>query len=191
MGGHSRRKCARSVVRLLLRNCLERRNRLVDHNPAQLIFKEDRFLRRKRRRIVKRCNREINRIRVFAVFEKQMSAATCGKRSNPIRIFNLARFAFCHDQILARHRSPLHIRRTRASPAIDAMTIDQCNWQALQHVSCPAANASTSDLHTIHLPEQMNQDTRKSGKVCSRFRTSFFLAGVRQGFSASVMHSLA
>jgi hypothetical protein len=29
------------------------------------------------------------------------------------------------------------------------MTINQCNWAALQHVPCPAANASTSELHIM------------------------------------------
>ena len=90
-------------------------------------------------------------VRIFAVLEKQMRAATCGKRTNPIRIRDFARFTFCHDEIFARHRSPLHVRRARASPAIDAMTIDQRNWPALQHVSCPAANASASDLHILFL----------------------------------------
>jgi hypothetical protein len=52
---------------------------------------------------------------------------------------------------MARHRSPLHIRRTRTSPAIDAVTIDQCRWPTLQHVSCPAANTSTGELHKIRL----------------------------------------
>src|SRR5438093_10425195 len=94
-----------------------------------------------------------------------MSAATRGKRTNPVRARNFTRFALCHDQILARHRSPRHMGRARASPAIDAMTIDQCKWPALQHVSCPTTNASTSDLHTIRLAEQMNQETRKSGTV--------------------------
>src|SRR5207244_11666110 len=136
----------------ILRCFREGRNRLVEHNPWQLIFEEDRFLRRKRCRVVERCNREIDRVRIFAVFEKQMRAATRGERSNPIRIRNLARFTLCHDQVLARHRSPLHIRRTGASPAIDAMTIDQCRWQTLQHVSCPTANASTSELHNLFEP---------------------------------------
>jgi hypothetical protein len=43
------------------------------------------------------------------------------------------------------------MRRTRASPAIDAMTIDQCRRPALQHVSCRAANTSSSALHKIRL----------------------------------------
>ena len=63
-------------------------------------------------------------VRIFAVLEKQMRAATCGKRTNPIRVRNLARFAFSQDQIFARHCSPGQIRRTRAFLAINAMTID-------------------------------------------------------------------
>jgi hypothetical protein len=129
-----------------LRDCLERRKRFVDLHPRQFVFEEDRFLRRKRCRIVERRNREIDRVRIFAVFKKQMSAATRRKRTNPIRVWNLAGFPFCHQDILARHRSPSHMRRTGASPAIDAMTIDQRNWPTLQHISCPAANASTSEL---------------------------------------------
>src|SRR5207247_7418348 len=42
-------------------------------------------------------------------------------------------------------------RRAGASPAIYAMTIDQCKWPTLQHVSSPAANASASELHKIRL----------------------------------------
>jgi hypothetical protein len=82
-----------------------------------------------------------------------MSAATRGKRTNPIRVRNLARLILRHEQILARHRSPGDMGRTRASPAIDAMTINQCHWPTLQHVPCPAANASTSDFHEICLTE--------------------------------------
>ena len=75
-----------------LRECLKGWDRLIDHNPGQFIFKPNRFLRRKRRRIVERCNREIDRVGIFAVFEKQMRAATRGKRANPIRVRNFARF---------------------------------------------------------------------------------------------------
>src|ERR1041385_520881 len=78
-----------------------------------------------------------------------MRAATGGKHSNPIRVRDLARFTFGHDQILARHCSPRHIGPARASPAIDAITITQEKRPTLQHVSCPAANASTSQLHII------------------------------------------
>src|SRR5262249_54006471 len=78
----------------------------------------------------------------------------------------------CHDQILARHRSPLHIRRACTSPAIDTMTINQRRRPALHDVSCPATNASTSDFHTIHLTEQMNQETRNPGNSVTEFRLS-------------------
>ena len=78
-----------------------------------------------------------------------MRAAARCKGTNPIRVRNLARFALRKDHIFARHRSPLHIRRTRTSPAIDAMTIDQRNWPTFHHVSCPAAKASTSEFHKI------------------------------------------
>jgi hypothetical protein len=56
------------------------------------------------------------------------------------------------------------VRRARASAAIDAMTIDQCKWPTLQHISCPTANASTSELHKIHLSELINQETTNRGK---------------------------
>jgi len=99
-----------------------------------------------------------------------MSAATCGKRPNPIRVRNLARFTLCHDQILARHRSPRQMRRTGASPAVDAMTIDQRNRSAFQHVSCPATNASTSDFHMICLVQFNHELTRMNTNSCSRGR---------------------
>lgn len=51
-----------SVASLLLRGFLERRNRLVDHNPRQFIFEEDRFLWRKRCGIVKRRDRDVDRV---------------------------------------------------------------------------------------------------------------------------------
>src|SRR6266699_3131777 len=68
---------------------------------------------------------------------------------------NFARLTFRHDEIFARYGSPRDIGRTGASPAIYAMTIDQSQGATFQHVSCPAANASTSELHIILL-------TRKS-----------------------------
>jgi hypothetical protein len=138
-----------SVVRLLLWNCLERRNRFVDHHPRQFIFHVDRFLRRKPCRIVERRNCEIDRVRIFRILEKQMRAAACSEGANPIRIGNPPRFTLCHDQVLAWHRSPLHIRCAGASTAINAMTIDQRNWSTLQRISCPPANASTCDFHKI------------------------------------------
>ncbi len=143
-----------------LRSFLKRRKRLVEFNPRQFVFEEDRFLRRKRCRIVQRRNREIDRVRIFRIFEKQMSSATCGKRTNPIRVRNFARLAFSDDKVFARHRSPLHVRRTGASPAIDAVTIHQCQRRTLQHVSCPAANASTSDFHKISLAHFNHESTR-------------------------------
>src|SRR5439155_15590262 len=64
-------------------------------------------------------------------------------------------------------------RCTGASPAIDAMTIAQGERRTLQHVSCPAANASTSDLHIISL-------TQKSSATLfcfpKRSNSSFFLS---------------
>jgi len=78
-----------------------------------------------------------------------MRAAACSKTANPIRMRDFARFALCQNEILARYGSPRHIGRTRASAAIDAMTIDQSKRPTLQQVSCPAANASTSELHVF------------------------------------------
>lgn len=88
-----------------------------------------------------------------------MRAATCSKTANPIRMRDFARVAFCDDKIFARHRSPGHIGGARAPPAIDAMTIDQTKRPTLQHVSCPAANASTSQLHKIHLTHFNHEST--------------------------------
>src|SRR5262245_66693610 len=101
-----------------------------------------------------------------------MRAATCSERTNPICIRNLARLTFCHDQLLARHRSPLYIRSTRASSAINAMTINQCSWLTLQHIPCSTTNAPTSDFHTIHLPEQMNYEIRNTGTTVMVFLLS-------------------
>jgi hypothetical protein len=53
------------VGRLFLRNCLERRDRLIDDDRRQFIFEEARFLRRKRCRIVERRSREIDRVGIF------------------------------------------------------------------------------------------------------------------------------
>src|SRR5205823_6320905 len=141
--------------------------RLVDRYPGQFIFEENRFLRRKRCRIIERRDREIDCVGIFAVLKKQMRAATRGERTDPIRVYNLARFALCHDQVFARHSSPLHVRRTGASSAIDAMTIHQCRWPTLQHVSRPAANASTTDLHKIALPELIKSENHESRKGIS------------------------
>jgi hypothetical protein len=31
------------------------------------------------------------------------------------------------------------------------MTVGPCNWPALQHVSCAAANASTGEFHIVDI----------------------------------------
>src|SRR6476619_6491448 len=105
-----------------------------------------------------------------------MRAATGGERANSIRIRNLSRFALCHDQIFAWHRSPLHIRRTGASPAIDAMTIDQRNRPALQNVSRPTASTSTSDLHRICLAQSNHKLTLLHEVMVWQARTPKILA---------------
>jgi len=95
-----------------------------------------------------------------------MRATTRGKTPNPMRMRDFARFTFCDDEIFARHRSPCDIRSTRATPAIDAMTIDQSNRPTLQHISCPAANASTSDLHKFVLAHFNCELTRMNTNCC-------------------------
>src|SRR5437763_10751430 len=72
----------------------------------------------------------------------------------------LARLTLRHAQIFARHRSPGNVRRTGASPAIDEVTIAQSKGPTLQHVSCPAANASTSELHKIRLAHFNHESIR-------------------------------
>src|SRR6266699_2077730 len=67
---------------------------------------------------------------------------------------NFARLTFRHDEIFARYGSPRDIGRAGASPAIYAMTIDQSQGATFQHVSCPAANASASELHIILLTQK-------------------------------------
>jgi hypothetical protein len=89
-----------------------------------------------------------------------MRAATCSERTNPIRMRDFARLTFCYDEIFARHGSPGDIGRARASPAIDAMTIDQSKRPTLQHVSCPAANASTTQFHIVRLAHFNHEFTR-------------------------------
>jgi len=91
-----------------------------------------------------------------------MRAATCSKTANSIRICDFARLTLCDNEIFASHGSPRHIGRTRASAAIDAMTIDQSKRPTLQHVSCPAANASTSELHKIRLAHSNPATDRSS-----------------------------
>jgi len=152
-----------------LRGLRKWRQRLVKLNPGQFVFEPDRFLRCKWCRVVERRDGYVDRFWIFRVLEKQMGAATCSKRTNPIRIRNFARLTFCDDEIFARHRSPRDIGRTRASAAIDAMTIDQSKRPTLQHVSCPAANASASQLHKIRLAQFNHELTRMNtnlGSAC-------------------------
>jgi hypothetical protein len=103
-----------------------------------------------------------------------MRAATCSKTANPIRMRDFARLTLCYDEIFARHGSPGHIGRAHTSPAIDAMTIDQSKRPTLQHVSCPAANASTSEIHKIRLPHFNHEFTllRKSTARQARMSTN-------------------
>jgi hypothetical protein len=96
-----------------------------------------------------------------------MGAATCGKGTNPIRMRNFARLTSRHTQIFAGHGSPGDIRRASAPPAIDAMTVTRGKRPTLQHVSCPAANASTSELHIICLAHFNHEFTRMNTNSCS------------------------
>src|SRR5919198_1142149 len=82
-----------------------------------------------------------------------MRAAAGREAPDPPGIRQLARLAFCDLQVLAGDRPPRDVGRAGASPAIDAMTIDQCMWSTLQHVPCPATNASTREFHKTHLAE--------------------------------------
>jgi hypothetical protein len=97
-----------------------------------------------------------------------MRAATCSKGANPVRMRDFARLTSYHPQVFAGHGSPGDIRRAGASPAIDAMTIARGRGPALQHVSCPAANASTSELHIISLAHFNHEFTRMNTNSCSR-----------------------
>ena len=74
---------------------------------------------------------------------------------------------FVTTKIFARDGSPGDIGRTRTSPAIDTMTIARGRGPTLQHVSCPAANASTSEFH-IMLLNLRNSGTQEpnSGFSC-------------------------
>src|SRR6266496_531684 len=102
-----------------------------------------------------------------------MRAATCSKTANPIRIRDFARLTFCNDDIFATHRSPCDIRRADASPAIDAMTIDQRKRSTLQLVSGAAANASASEVHRIRLAHFNHESTllRKATARQARMNT--------------------
>ena len=125
-------------------------------------------MRRKWCWIVKRRNRHVDSVRIFGVLEKQVRTATCSKTADPIRMRDFPRLTFCYDEIFARHRSPGDIGRTGASPAINAMTIDQSKRPTLQHVSCPAANASATQFHTVRLPHFNHESTRMNTNSCSR-----------------------
>src|SRR5438876_2061372 len=101
---------------------------------------------------------------------------------------DFTRFALCHRQIFAAHRSPGYVRRAGASPAIDAMTIAQGKRRTLQTVSCTAANASTSDLHIISL-------TQKSSATLfcfpARSNSSFFLSYRLAGWNQRLIFSFS
>ena len=103
--------------------------------------------------------------------------------TNPVRMRNLARFTFCYDQIFAGYESPGDIRRSSASPAIDAMTVDQRKRPTLQHVSCPAANASASELHKIRLAHFNHEFTLlcKATARQARMNTNYRCSGSRVG----------
>src|SRR5947207_14025056 len=96
---------------------------------------------------------------------------------------DLARLTFRHDEIFARHGSPGDIRGAGASPAIYAMTIDQGNGRTLQHVSCPAANASTSEFHKIRLAHFNHELTLlcKAAARQARMNTNYRCSGSRVG----------
>src|SRR5205823_14074703 len=85
---------------------------------------------------------------------------TRGKRENADRRGTVAHVTLCHTQIFAGHGSPGDIGRGRASRAIYAITHVERKRPALQHVSCPAANASTSELHKIRLAHFNHESTR-------------------------------
>src|SRR6266404_4559021 len=97
-----------------------------------------------------------------------MRAATCGKGTNPMRLRDFARLTLCHDEIFAGHGSPGDIGRAGASPAIYAMTIAWGQGRTFQHVSCPAANASTTQFHIVRLPHFNHEFTRMNTNSCSR-----------------------
>src|SRR6266487_453277 len=72
---------------------------------------------------------------------------------------DFTRFALCHGQILAGHGSPCDIGRAGTPPAIYAMTVNQGKGPTPQHVSCSAANASTSEFHMICLTRKSSATT--------------------------------
>ena len=86
---------------------------------------------------------------------------------------NFARLTSCHADIFAGYGSPGDIGRAGASPTIYAMSIAQGKGPTLQHVSCPAANASASEFHIIFLTQNSFATL-----FCSptRSNSSFFLS---------------
>ena len=70
---------------------------------GKFIFEEDRFLRRKRRRIVERRNREINHVRSLLSSKNKCVPQHAANERMPIRINDFARLTFCQDQVFARH----------------------------------------------------------------------------------------
>jgi hypothetical protein len=101
---------------------------------------------------------------------------------------DFARLTLCYDEIFARHGSPGDIGRARASPAIDAMTIDQSKRPTLQRVSRPAANASTSELHKIRLAHSNHESTLlcKATARQARMNTNYRCSGGRVGCALPV-----
>src|SRR5204862_6302611 len=91
---------------------------------------------------------------------KQVRTTTRGKRANPTLMGKFAHVTLCQKQIFAGHGSPGDIGRASTSPAIDAMTNVQRKRPTLQHVSSPAANASTGELHKIRLAHFNHESIR-------------------------------
>jgi hypothetical protein len=96
---------------------------------------------------------------------------------------NFARLTSCHSQIFAGHGSPGHIGRAGASPAIYAMTIVQGKGRTLQHISCPAANASACQLHKTRLVDSNHELTR--------INTNYRCSGGRVGCASSFILPLS
>src|SRR5439155_827078 len=78
----------------------------------------------------------------------------CHPRPQSCAVHPLSRPSLCAALFPRPHR------RTRAFLAVDAMTVDNGKRPTLQHVSCPAANASTSDVHI----KQNLASRRREGK---------------------------
>ena len=93
-----------------------------------MYLQENCFLRRKRCQIVERCNREVDRVGIFTVFENQIRAAKRSKRTDPSW-----RAAF-----------PFQVRRTRTFLAIG---LTDANGRLFNTKRAAPANASTSEAH--------------------------------------------